>query len=695
MLTNQLLTGLMKVRVMLMTVIFWLACGYTHAQFDVTKIDIVRDKWGVPHIFANTDAEVAYGLAYAHAEDDFETIQNCFLAGKAMLGREKGKDGAAIDYVVHLLRIPELVNAKYDTDVSPQYKKLLEGYCAGFNAYANSHSKDVLVKALLPLTPKDMLCYSVLQLCISSGVDDALKAIYGGSIPVVNDIKPGGSNAFAFNSRKTEDGQTYLAINSHQPLDGAVSWYEAHLCSNEGWNIIGSLFPGAPSILSGCNKYLGWAHTVNNPDKLDVYQLELNPKNKQEYKFDGHWEKLEETKVHLNVKLAGLVIPANKDAYWCKYGPVVIAKQGAFAIRTPALFDIRGLEEWYHLNKAKNFTEFNHVLQMNAIPGYNIVYADRYDTIYYLSNGKIPVRDKSFNWHGTLPGNTTKTLWTDIYPTQSLPQVLQPASGYVFNTNNTPFNATGGNNNIDARNYDEAMGYERFDNNRSLRFDELVSQYTKVSYEDFKHIKYDVQLPAKLAYTVNTDTLFNLDANKYKDLAGVIKLLHDWDKTADINSAGATLFSVIYYAVVNDLRGPKPYNTITTVKAVELYKYAKAYLLQHFKKIEVPLADYQKLVRGDKVVPVRGIPDVISAMYSVPYDDGKVRAAQGESYIELVRFTKNGPQIESVNCYGASNVKGSLHYNDQVELFTHQLTKPMTFDKAEIYKSAERVYHPK
>ncbi len=318
----------MSLKAAIATILSFMLFALARAQFDASKIDIVRDKWGVPHIFGNTDADVAYGLAYAHAEDDFETIQTSFLAGKAMLGRLKGKDGAAIDYVVHLLRIPELVDAKYETDISPEYKKVLEGYCAGFNAYARSHPKEVLLKQLLPLTPKDMLCYSVLQLCISSGVDDALKSIYGGSVAVLNDMKPGGSNAFAFNSKITADSQVYLAINSHQPLEGPVSWYEAHLCSNQGWNIIGALFPGSPCILHGCNQYLGWAHTVNSPDKLDIYQLDINPKNKLEYKFDGKWERLEITKVHLNVLVAGITsIGINKDAYWCKYGPVVITKK--------------------------------------------------------------------------------------------------------------------------------------------------------------------------------------------------------------------------------------------------------------------------------------------------------------------------------------------------------------------------------
>ncbi len=253
------------------------------AQFDPTKIDIVRDKYGVPHIFGKTDAEVAYGLAWASAEDDFKTSQQSLMAGKAVLAKYKGKEGAQIDYIVHLLRIPELVAEKYDSDLSPDFKKLLEGYCAGMNAYAAKHPKEVLMRNIFPVTPKDMIQYSVLQLCVLSGADKALGSIFKGTIPLLENYKAAGSNAIAMNSRKTADGQVYLDINAHQPLEGPVAFYEAHLCSEEGWNIIGANFPGAPCILHGCNENLGWAHTVNAPDKLDVYQLEINPSNKLQY----------------------------------------------------------------------------------------------------------------------------------------------------------------------------------------------------------------------------------------------------------------------------------------------------------------------------------------------------------------------------------------------------------------------------
>ncbi|MEO8794213.1 MAG: penicillin acylase family protein [Daejeonella sp.] len=662
---------------------------------DASHITIARDEWGVPHIFAKTDAEVAYGLAWAHSEDDFSTIQTSYLAGKGMLGLLKGKDGASIDYVVQLLRAKQLVDAKYESDISPDYKKVLEGYSQGFNRYAETHPDEVLVKKLFPVTPKDMLAFSVLQLCVLSGADNALKNIFSGSVLNADFLKPGGSNAYAFNSNITSDGSVFLNINSHQPLEGPVSWYEAHLCSEEGWNILGALFPGAPSILHGVNENLGWAHTVNYPDKVDTYQLEINPDNKLQYKFDQQWANLEVKKAKLKIKLLGIPIGLSKKAYWSKYGPTVITKKGAYSIRLGAQEDIRGLEEWFRMNKAKNFTEFMSALNMTAIPGYNIVYADKRDTIYYLSNGKLPLRNPDYNWQKTLPGNTSATLWTKYHPIADLPQVLNPASGYVFNSNHSPFNATAAADNIKAENYDPTMGYETNNNNRSNRFMELISQYKKLTYADFKRIKYDLQLPANLAYRVNVDSLFLLNESTYPAIADVIKQLKMWDRKADTTSTGATIFTKSYYNInAKIFPAARGKVILTQLESAQVLAEVKAEMLRDFNSVNVPFGNYQKLIRGEKKIAVPGLPDVIASMESEPFEGGIVKARQGESYIELVRFTKDGPEIESINCYGASNHPGNKHYDDQMGLFVQQKTKKMTLNKEQVLKNAEKIYHP-
>lgn len=666
--------------------------NYCQAQFDPSKIDIIRDKYGVPHIFGKTDPEVAYGLAWAHSEDDFETIQQSLMAGKAMLAQYQGKKGASIDYIVHLLRIPELVEARYESDLAPDFKRLLEGYCAGLNAYASKHPKKVLLKGIFPVTPKDMIQYSVLQLCVLSGADKALSAIFGGTVPLLENYKTQGSNAFAFNSNKTTDGQVYLNINAHQPLEGPVAFYEAHLCSEEGWNILGANFPGAPSILHGVNEYLGWAHTVNEPDKLDVYQLEINPNNQKQYLFNGQWETLEEKNAPLKVKIAGLKINVKKKAYWSKYGPTIITERGTFSIRMPAQMDIRGLEQWYRFNKAKNFTEFKAAINMKAIPGYNIVYADKYDTIYYISNGRIPIRDKNYNWKSTLPGNTSATLWTELHPIAALPQVLQPKSGFVYNTNHSPFHSTEGHENPIVT--DITMGYETLENNRSKRFEEMLKPLNKVSYEQFKDIKFSRQFPSTFYFPYNIDTLFMLDETKYPDIADLITNLKTWDKIGNAESIGAGTFFMITHTVYDNRALYLKQKTITALQAVQILRSAKEKMIANFKRTNLQLGDIQKLVRGEKVIPLPGLPDLLAPMYSIPFKDGMYKGNQGDAYIELVRFTKNGPIIESLNVYGASAQKDSPHYTDQMEMYVKQQTKTMTLNKAAVYQQAVKKYNP-
>jgi acyl-homoserine-lactone acylase len=476
------------------------------AQIKVENIQIARDKWGVPHIFGKTDPEVAYGLAYAHAEDDFKTIQLTLLAGKGMLGQLKGKDGAAVDYVASLLHCREIVEEKYDSDLSPDFKALIEGYVAGLNSYARNFPNEILVKGSFPVDTKDFMTTATFSLSVISGVDGVLKNILKGQIKTLDAFQSGGSNAFAFSGSKTVDGMPYLNINSHQPLEGPVAWYEAHICSEEGLNVLGGLFPGSPLVSVGVNENLGWGHTVNKPDKIDVYQLKMNPANKNQYLFDGKWLTLEEKTVSLKVKMGILTIPVKKKAYWSKYGATLKTDKGTFSIRYPANQDIRGIEQWYRMDKAKNFEEFYKAMEMVAIPMFNTIYADKNDNIFYVSNAKLPIRNPKYDWKSTLPGDTSATLTTAFHPLKDLPQYLNPKSGYLFNTNNTPFDATAKNENLKKEDFDPTMGIETLDNNRSVRFQELMEGVDKLSFEDFKRIKYDNQLPKNLAFQTDLVT---------------------------------------------------------------------------------------------------------------------------------------------------------------------------------------------
>jgi len=190
------------------------------------NVEIVRDSFGVPHIFGKTDADCAYGLIWAECEDDFNTVQWGLLLAKNMLGRHLGIEGAKIDYAVQLMRIRKIIDEKYETDVSPEFKKLLQAAADAGNKYAELHPDEVLVKQAIPVGPKDFIAGYMLSMALMTGVDGALNSMVNGTVPEVSFGEKGrGSNAMAFNSRKTTDGNVYLDINSHQPLEGPLSWY--------------------------------------------------------------------------------------------------------------------------------------------------------------------------------------------------------------------------------------------------------------------------------------------------------------------------------------------------------------------------------------------------------------------------------------------------------------------------------------
>jgi acyl-homoserine-lactone acylase len=663
------------------------------AQIDPNNITIARDSFGVPHIFAPTDPEVAYGLAWAHAEDDFATLQLVVLSGKAQLGSGLGKKGAEGDYVINLLRIRQTVDEQWNT-LSPDFVALIKGYVAGLNAYAKAHPAEIIYKKAFPFDEKEYLTAVVFSVSLFCGVDNALPQILGGKVATLPGFNPQGSNSFAMNSNKTTTGESFLAINAHQPQEGPVAFYEAHLQSEQGWNMLGGLFPGGCLIFHGTNENLGWAHTVNYQDKIDVFQLEINPANSNQYKFDGAWLNLEENKVKLHVK--GIPVAIGKKIYWSKYGATLKTDKGVFAIRLPATMDIKALEEWYRMNKARNFTEFYKAVSMTSLPMFNIMYADRFDTIFYISNGKMPRRnpDPKYNWRSTVPGNTSATLWTEFKPIGELPQYINPPSGYLFNTNHSPFLATDVKDNLDRTKFDKNDGFETYHNNRSQRVTELING-DKIDYNTFKRIKFDQQLPRQLKYTYGIDSMMNLNAGDYPALKEVIANLQGWDKKAVANSKGAAVFLLVYDYVSKKLRD-QPARQLTKAESVETYQYVNDYMLKYFGKTDLVLGDVQKLVRGDDARPAWGLPDVLTAAYTEVYKDGMRKVISGDAYICFVRYPKNGglPIIESVNTFGASMHPTSPHYKDQMAMFQNQQTKHMTLDKAEVLRTAEKIYHP-
>lgn len=673
--------------------LFLLTTSFGQTKINPAAIDIVRDSFGVPHIFAKTDREVAYGLAWAEAEDDFKSMQEVVLPAKGLMGKVQGKKGAAGDYAFALFRCMEITEEKWNT-LTPAFLQLIDGYVQALNDYAIKHPEEVLHKKIFPVTAKEYIASSVLALTVFNGADQALSRIFNNSEWLAPDLNKKGSNSSAIHPLKTTTGEAFLLINAHQPNTGAQAFYEAHINSEEGLNVIGGLLAGGPCILHGTNENLGWAHTVNYCDRIDEFQLEMNPDNALQYKFDGQWVDLEVKTIKLRIK--GIPIAIKRKVYWSKYGATMKNKQGFFSIRLGANMKIGVLQQWYEMNKAKNFTEFYTAISKQELSMFNIMYADKYDTIFYINNALMPVRDASpeFNWKRTLPGNTSKTLWTRFRTEKELPQYINPNSGFLFNTNHSSFFATAAGDNLKPSAFAKADGWEQYHLNRSVRFMELFPQNEKLNYESFKQIKFDKQLPRQLQYQYNLDSMTLLDEADHKELAALITTFKNWDKRGDAENKGAALFLLTYEHLKKALAGQAP-RPITKTEAVETYQFIKDYLQKNFGGTIITLGELQKLVRGDKEWPLGGFPDLLSPQWTEKYSDGKLRSVGGDGLIMFVRYPKTGlPLIESVNMYGASAKPGNKHFDDQVQMYLQQKTKKMTLDKAEVYRTAESIYNP-
>jgi acyl-homoserine-lactone acylase len=328
------------------------------------RVRVLRDAFGVPHVFGDTDADAAFGLAYAHAEDDFPTIQDLLAASRGKLGLLKlSKTALQNDYYVELIGVRAQLDAQYDA-LPADVRAVLEGYARGLNLYAFLHPYEADGR-LFPAHGRDVAAGFIHKLPIMLGLPRVLGALdeerprHIGDVVVADAARPNdsfpGSNAHALLGVRATDGVTRLNVNSHQPWEGPVAWYEAHVVSGEGWNMTGGTFPGAPIILHGHNEHLGWAHTVNSPDLIDVYEIARDPARPRAYRFDGGTRDFEVRDAALDLDVGFFTLTIHKEVLTSVHGPVVATKNGTYAVRFAGMGrGIRAAEEWFRMNKARS-----------------------------------------------------------------------------------------------------------------------------------------------------------------------------------------------------------------------------------------------------------------------------------------------------------------------------------------------------
>jgi acyl-homoserine-lactone acylase len=693
--------------------IFWpvqVDLAHLAVPSDRYDVRILRDSWGVPHIFGQTDADAAYGLAYAHAEDDFLTIQQSLVAARGWLARVYGADSAANDFMVQLLRIWDVVEAGYESDLRPETHALVEAYADGINHYAALHPDDVLLADIFPITGELVVAASVHKSPLFFGLDDTLGELFAderqSDVAAPERVWSGfgdyqyGSNTLAIGPSRTVDGSTFFAVNSHQPWSGPVTWYEAHLHSEEGLDVVGGLFPATPVVIHGHNRDLGWAFTVNHADLADVYVLTINPDDPNQYWYDDAWHDLEVRPAPIRVNLIGrLEITVTEEALWSAYGPVVRRDHGTYALRYAGFGRVDIFEQLYDLNRATNFEEWQTAMYSGALPTFNVGYADREGNVYYLYNASIPMRPAGWDWSLYLPGESSDLLWTDYLPHADLPQVLNPPSGFVQNANSSPYYTTSGSGNPDPADFPASLGIETYPTNRAMRFLDLISADESITFEEFRAYKFDETYHSESDMAELVELVLALDVDDPLQQQGQA-LLAAWDFQAGITSTHAALpIMTLHYLADLD---PEIKTTslaqhdLSDAPVAEAFAQAVTYLDETYDRLDPVWGDVQRLRRGDADLPIGGGPDVPHSTYSALDEDDRLRAYVGDSFIMLIAWKPDGSlESYSIHQYGsATMVETSPHYNDQAPLFTRMELKPVWLDEADILANLGREYRP-
>ncbi len=650
-------------------------------------VRIRRDDFGVPHVRGATDADVAFGLGYAQSEDDFATVQDVALATRGSLAAWRGPKGATTDYLVRLMRVNETVAAGWPS-LPADLRAVLTAYADGVNAYAARHPKG-LAPGLLPLTGQDIAAGFAFKTPFFYGLDDTLKSLTaptkGAAAP------PVGSNGVAVAPSRSADGATRLLVNSHQPYTGPVAWYEAVLESDPGWHVAGGFFPGSPFMLHGHNAHLGWANTVNNPKLVDVYRLTVNPANKDQYRLDGAWRRFETADAAIRVKLLGpLIVTVHKKLLWSVHGPVLATDHGVFAIRYAGMGETRQALQYYRLDKASDMAAWRAAMALHALPSINYIYADERGNIGYVYNGQFPDRPAAAAGQSILPGDRSDLIWHGYLPFDRTPQIWNPASGFVFNSNNTPFMATGAADALKPADFPATMGIQTNMTNRAWRALETFGADPHIGAAAFRAYKFD------LAYSPRSDmakvvaAVLALDPKGDPDIAAAQGVLRAWDRRTNVASRGAALAVLTAMPLADALKsGRAPDVRPSLAKAITTLK-------TRFGRIDPAWGEVNRIVRGKVDLPIDGGPDTFRAVYGEPQPDGRLKAVGGDTLIMFVTWDRAGHlSSESIHQFGSATLDAaSPHYADQTPLFAAMTLKPVWFTESALAGHIREDYAP-
>lgn len=681
------------------------------------SVTIHRDTWGVPHVYGATDAAVVFGLAWAQAEDNFAHLEDNFVRSVGRGAEVHGDKALRDDQLARALEIPRLAREEYER-AETRMRALYDAYAAGLNLYAERHPGAMKVLPRFePWHPLALMRFKYHQLEFVG-----YAGLNPGDLRVARDAppaeRPQGSNAWAVGPSRSASGHPLLLINPHVGFFGVGQYYEAHLHSDEGWSFSGVGRYGLPFPYMGHNGVLGWAHTDNYPDTGDLYVETFDdPADPLAYRYGGGYRKAAEWTEEIRVKTGAGVETRRFTFRKTHHGPILSEHEGSpVAVRLPLLAEGGWLDQWYAMTRARSFDELKTALRRVAIPYMNITYADCDGNIFYAYNGTVPRRsDPKIDWRKPVDGSDPALEWQGFHPFDDLPQVENPASGFVQNCNSTPFATTSDGNPDPARHPAYMIGPET-DNARARVSRSILTSRETFTFEEWARAAVDTRVfeagenvPAIVA---EWERLRQSDASRAQALAPLVSELGSWDRVGRIDSVAMTLFADWFdrWRRLSAGESQEPW------ARVRLLEEARRDLERDWGTWRVEWGEINRLQRthwngaepfsdARPSLAVPGGPGWLGIVFNfyvrreTAVNPGSAEGARrrygvmGNSYVSVVEF---GPTVRarSIVYFGQSGDPASPHYFDQAPLYARGEMKPAWFTLDEIQANLERSYHP-
>ena len=651
---------------------------------ETGSVKIIRDSYGVPHIYAADEHDLLYGLGYATASDRAKQIFATVLTTHGRLAELWGQTALKNDVMMRLFRLRRLAEDK-TASLDADKLGLLQAFCDGVNA-AVEEQRDSLPDWVTTLAPVD-----VVAIALMVNIDFALLSR---DSPVADMRRSGiGSNQFAVAPARSTNGHAMLSIDPHLMFNGTYRWTEAHLVTKD-YEIVGAVIPGLPMVSLGHNGKVAWSLTVNYPDLGDAYAEQINPDNPAQYRGPTGWLDFERWSETFKIRTADGFEEQIQECLATHHGPVVSVAEGkAYAAKIAGLGEIGILDQFMDLARANTV---NDVIEAFRTPGFNmqnVVSVDTEGNIAYLYNTLCPWRDTAIEWDKVLPPNDPRAEWGKYISFDELPKLVNPESGWLQNCNDSPWYVTE-NSGIVAGELPNRLCTIDLLGDRGRKLTELLSADDSVTFEEMIAYANDTEVlrarlwvPALLDAYDKFRQRMSLEGTETEE---AIELLRGWDHHCDADSTAMALFFTWYAR--GELNGISDASQITDdIKQKQMIELgaAAAELKAAHGRLDVPWGEVLRIRHGEKSWPLSGggVFSVLRAAYVRRGGEGMF-ASQGASYQMVVEMAPV-PVARSCFPFGVSEDPASSHFSDMTELYSRMEYKPVWYSPEDVEANAE------